>query len=162
MVMSLLDGGAAHAQQALAQAEALGDQTGATMALCFAGRIAAKSDNTAPGEALLHQGLARTRALLQSVWRSALATPHRILVPELIDVCASFALRLGCPAEAVRLHAASAAQHSAIHLPLTHNQDKRPDAVPLGLAVSGGAAACTAVLFEAVNAVEHCGLQRHR
>ncbi len=203
LFMSMLDRGAAHAQQALAQSEAVGDPTGAAMALCFAGRIAAKSDNTAPGEALLHQGLARAREakaltvvgealnalafaaierddltaaeafftealqvseqrgsvlgsmietlnlawvtvmntdcttapprgnpqrareLLLSVWQSLKTTPHRILVQELIDVCASFALRLGHPAEAVRLHAASAAQRQAIHLPLTPKQDER-------------------------------------
>ncbi len=61
LFMSRLDEGAVYAHQALVASTALGDEAGAAAALCFAGRIAVKSDDTSSGEALLHEGLRRAR-----------------------------------------------------------------------------------------------------
>jgi hypothetical protein len=61
LFMSRLDEGAVFARQALAASQALGDEAGAASALCFAGRIAAKSDDTTSGEQLLLEGLRRAR-----------------------------------------------------------------------------------------------------
>lgn len=61
LFMSRLDDGAVHARRALAASQSLGDEAGAASALCFAGRIAVKSDDTHSGEQLLHEGLRRAR-----------------------------------------------------------------------------------------------------
>lgn len=62
LFMGHLPAGAAHAQQALARSEALGDEGGAAAALCFAGRISVKSGDLAAGLAWLQEGLRRARA----------------------------------------------------------------------------------------------------
>ena len=61
LFMSRLDEGTVYARQALAASTALGDVAGAAAALCFAGRIAVKSEDTRSGEALLQEGLRRAR-----------------------------------------------------------------------------------------------------
>ncbi len=61
LFMSRFDEGAAHSRQALAASQALRDEAGAASALCFAGRIAQKSDDTGSGEQLLLEGLRRAR-----------------------------------------------------------------------------------------------------
>ena len=202
LFMSRLDEGAVHARRALAASQSLGDEAGAAAALCFAGRIAVKSEDTSSGEQLLREGLRRARQaqalsvvgealnalafaaierddlvaaeahfgaallasqqrgsalgsvietlnlawvcvmklamhtrqpseleharqLLLSVWHTLQTMPHRYVAQELIDVCASFALRRGCSAEAALLHGASAAQRQALQLPLTAKQAAR-------------------------------------
>lgn len=62
LFMSRGDEGAVHARLALAQSQSLGDDAGAAAALCFAGRIAVKSEDARSGEALLHEALRRARA----------------------------------------------------------------------------------------------------
>jgi predicted ATPase len=202
LFMSRLDEGAVHARQALAASQSLGDEAGAAAALCFAGRIAVKSEDTGSGEQLLREGLRRARQaqalavvgealnalafaaierddlvaaeahfgeallvsqqrgsalgsvietlnlawvcvmkaavqprqgaeleharqLLLSVWHALQSMPHRYVAQELVDVGASFALRLGCSEEAALLHGASAAQRQALQLPLTAKQAAR-------------------------------------
>ena len=202
LFMSRLDEGAVHARRALAASQSLGDEAGAAAALCFAGRIAVKSEDTSSGEQLLREGLRRARQaqalsvvgealnalafaaierddlvaaeahfgeallasqqrgsalgsvietlnlawvcvmkaamhtrqpseleharqLLLSVWHALQTMPHRYVAQELIDVCASFALRRGSSAEAALLHGASAAQRQVLQLPLTAKQAAR-------------------------------------
>ena len=61
LFMGAFEPGAVHARAALRQAEALGDETGAAVALCLAGRMAIKSGEPAMGEQWLQDSLRRAR-----------------------------------------------------------------------------------------------------
>ncbi len=124
LFMSRLDEGAMHARLALAASTVLGDEASDAAALCFAGRVAVKSEDTASGEKLLQEGLRRARQV-QALAVVGEALNALAVAQELVDVCASFALHDGHCKTAALLHGASATQRQALQLPLTAKQAAR-------------------------------------